>query len=477
MSEHPQLNTADGNRRYFAVPGNKPAFILALLAVLYVMGFVIMLWVMMPDYTELQSGIAANDAARVTAELQGASISYHYEPSSGTIMVRSAQLTLARNVLVEKGLLDAYSFPVKQNYPDQPGNPPQPTIQGSPHPALEAELAKSIAGIDNVQSARVHLAFANGVDGNPNNVSRASVVVRLYPGRRLTEAQISSITHLVAASAANLSMDNITIIDQTGQMLKSSAAASKTSSLSSAQFGYLRRLEQSYMDRIEEILTPVLGADSLRTQVIADVDFKVLNLAAVGSAPSNSDANEISGVRRLSVTVMVDNRLIDDGGKILRAARSAVEMQRLTELVKHAIGFNTQRGDTVNVVNESFNVFYSRQLPGAVSVWEGLWYRNLLWYLLIGLLALFVIGLIIRPLRTGAGRSRMPPAVSGTALIPDVQFAMETPHQQQGNNQPPFDAGGLKTSFEQQLLRARQMVRDDPKIVVQIIRSWVKESG
>ncbi|MCI0505317.1 MAG: hypothetical protein L0Z73_04340 [Gammaproteobacteria bacterium] len=476
MSEQLQQNTTGGNHRYFAVAGYKPGLVIVLLAGLYILGFVILLWSAMPDYSELQTGITANDAAMVTAELQNANISYHYESSSGTVMVRSEQLNLARSILVEKGLLDAYSQPVQRSYSDPLRDSVKPGVShGLPHQILEAELAKSIASIDNVQSARVHLAVDNIEGNNSNHAPRASVVVRLYHGRWLNEAQISSISHLVASSTANLSLDNITIIDQTGNLLKSSGASSKIASLSSAQFGYLRRLEQSYINRIMDILTPVLGLNTLRAQVVADIDFKTLTPEAMENPPPDNDAAENGHVRRLAVTVLVDNRLVDDGGTVLRIARSAEEMQRITELVKDAIGFNSQRGDTVTVVNEPFNVFSSRDVSAGISLWQGLWRRSSLWYLVIGLGTLITAGLIVSSMRKGINASSTLLA-SSAAFSAAAQPVRPGQELQPESGKPETDKGDRKTSFEQRLLNIRQAVRDDPKIAAQIVRSWVKEN-
>jgi flagellar biosynthesis/type III secretory pathway M-ring protein FliF/YscJ len=426
---------------------------------------------------ELQTGIAANDASMVTAELQNANISYHYEPSSGTVMVRSEQLSLARGILAEKGLLEAYRQPATRKYPDPLRDTMQPGSSHGlpPQQVLEAELAKSIASIDNVQSARVHLAFDN-ISGNiSSHAPRASVMVRLYHGKRLSEAQISSISHLVAASTANLSLDNITIIDQTGQLLKSSGASSKIASLSSAQFSYLRRLEQSYINRIMDILTPVLGLNTLRTQVVAEVDFKTLTPEVMENPPPDNVAAENGGVRRLAVTVLVDNRLVDDGGKVVQTARSAEEMQRITELVKHAIGFSSQRGDTVTVVNEPFNLFSNPADAGRASLWQGLWYKNSLWYLAFGLVLAIAAGVIIRSMRSGINVSRISPAPSAV-FSPSASPVRDEQKAQHESSEPGAEGAGRKTSFEHQLQKIRQVVREDPKIAAQIVKSWVKES-
>ncbi|WP_455223454.1 flagellar M-ring protein FliF [Kaarinaea lacus] len=464
MSEQFQQNSVESKRRYFATTSHKPGLIVLWLGGFYLIGFVI-LWLMTKsDYTELYTGIDANKAAIVTTELQNANISYHFDSPSGTLMVRSEQFFLAQNILVEKGLLQ--------------GNDTQPRLTTNselPYQPLEAELAKSIASIDNVQSARVHLALSSSAGNDPKDVSQASVMVRLYPGRRLSETQISSISHLVAASTPNLSLDRITIIDQSGQLLRSSGK-SNVNSLTSSQFGFLRSLEQSYINRIEDILVPVLGLNAVRTQVIADVDFKMPDSESLENMQSISSKVENGNLRRLTATVIVDNRFIGgEEGKAQWVPRSTEEMQRITDLVKHAIGFKNQRGDTVTVINEPFNRMTNHHASISIPVWEQIWHENSIWYLVIGSVSLVIIVLVFLSLTAGTRVSQVFPVSSAEAITSEGQAVKEHQTSQVNSNTTVDTGSSREESFEQKLLKARQLVREDPKTVVQLVKSWMKE--
>ena len=474
MNEQQPQNPLGKKQGYFTVPGYQPGLMVLLLAGLFVAGIAVLLLFTPPDYSELYSGIDNTDAAMVTSELQKANISYHFEPSSGTLMVRSEQYSIAKNLLAEKGLLKGFtSAGVGTNNQHHANN--VGTVL--PHQALELELAKSIASIDNVQSARVHLALPATAGNDNGQASRASVMVRLNPGRRLSETQISSISHLVAASVANLSLDRITIIDQSGQMLKSSGA-SHAASLSSVQFSYLRSLEQSYIDRIEDVLTPVLGANSLRTQVVVDVEFRASNPSAVENQQAINNATDSRTIRRLAANVVIDNKVIQNSdGNTIRVPRSDEEMQRVTDLVKHAIGFNSQRGDSVTVINEPFNMINRQQGPATVSVWEQIQHRKSLWYLAIGCFAIVMLGLTMRLVRIGSAGTQVVPLSSPAALTKGMHYEDENSDSQHAGKNVTEEEGAPKGSFEQQLLRARQLVQEDPKIVAQLVRSWMKENG
>ena len=473
MSEQQPQNPVEKKRGYFAVAGHQVGLMVLLLVGLFVAGVAVLLWFTPPDYRVLYTGIDNSDAAMVTGELQKANISYHFEPSSGTLMVRSEQYSIATNLLAEKGLLNGFTSAGiainNQHHANNVG-----TVL--PHQALELELAKSIASIDNVQSARVHLALTDTASNDRGQASRASVMVRLNPGRRLSETQIASISHLVAASVANLSLDRITIIDQSGQMLKSSGT-SHVASLSSVQFSYLRSLEQSYIDRIEDVLTPVLGPNSLRAQVVADVEFKAPDPTAVESPQTVHNATDGRTIRRLAATVLIDNKVIQNSdGNAIRVPRGGEELQRVTDLVKHAIGFNSQRGDSVTVINEPFSMINSQQGPATVSVWEQIQHRNSLWYLAVGCIALVMLGLTMRLVRVGSAGTQVAPLSSPAALTKGMRYEDENSDGQHAGTNVTDEEGVPKGSFEQQLLRARQLVREDPKMVAQLVRSWMKEN-
>jgi len=466
MSEQTQQTSAANRNRLIAIAAHNPVLIVLLLGGLYLLGFILLWWLAKSDYTSLYTGMDASKAAMATTELQNANIAFRFDSSSGTLSVRSEQFYLAQNALARIDLL--------------PGsNTKRRLIHDAafPNQNLESELAKSIASIDNVQSARVHLAVTGNTGNDANNIARASVIVRLYPGRRLSETQITSITHLVAASTPNLSQDGITIIDQSGQLLRSSGK-SNLDTLSSSQFNFMRSIEQSYIDRIENVLMPVLGLNAVRTQVVADVDFK-------STVPQNSESSQLNTVKlehgtlqRLTATVIVDNKMVDgEDGETRWVPRSDNEMERITELVKHAIGFNDQRGDTVAILNEPFNRVKTWQPTVPSVVWANFWRNESVWYLVIGGVGLIIFGVVIQSVRTGISASRGFALSSAKVITPGGQVIGE--HQP---DQAASDGAVLENKLDQQdtydkkLLKARQLVNEDPKTVAQLVRSWIREN-
>ena len=99
-------------------------------------------------------------------------------------------------------------------------------------------------------------------------------MLQLYPGRRLEPGQVAAVVHLVASSVPELSANDVTLVDQAGTLLNSpdeSAEAAATT----RQFEETRKLEESYQQRIIDLLEPMLGAGRVRATVTADMDYTV----------------------------------------------------------------------------------------------------------------------------------------------------------------------------------------------------------
>jgi flagellar M-ring protein FliF len=174
-------------------------------------------------------------------------------------------------------------------------------------------------------------------------------------------------------------------------------------------------------------------------------------------------------VTRLSVAVLIDNlRTTGADGKVTEAPLPADQIERLTALVKDAVGFDTTRGDTVNVVNSSFAgvaVVPEGELE-TVPFWEKAWVQDLA-KLLGGVLVLFVIIFsVLKPLTKGLlTQARQQPQLLGVAGG--------------GGNliSGPGAGEGQSLAYEQQVAQARGLVSQDPKRVAQVVKTWVSTDG
>jgi len=245
------------------------------LAASIALGVSIVLWSQTPNFSVLYADLSERDAAEVVQALQQGEIAYRIDDKTGALMVPASQVRQARLHLASAGLPNSSGgmagFELLEE--SQGFGTSQFVQQARYHKALEGELARTIVTMSHVQSARVHLAIPKeSVFVRDRKKPSASVLVHLHPGRTLDEPQVGAIVHLVASSVPNMSPEQVTIVDQRGEML-TRKDISREMALTASQFDYTRKVESAYIERIESILAPIVGHGGLRAQVTADIDF------------------------------------------------------------------------------------------------------------------------------------------------------------------------------------------------------------
>ena len=137
----------------------------------------------------------------------------------------------------------------------------------------EAELAKSITEISSVKASRVHLALPEkSVFVRDQTPPTASVFVNLKNGRKLDKTQILAITNLVSSSVPGMNPGNVSIVDQFGNLL-SNAPDDPDQALADSQLEYRMKLENIYRNRIQSLVTPIVGSNNVNAQVNLEIDF------------------------------------------------------------------------------------------------------------------------------------------------------------------------------------------------------------
>jgi flagellar M-ring protein FliF len=254
-----------------AVAGLKPLLLLLGVAGAVAAGVGVVLWSQGPSYSLLFGNLADSDAAQVTQSLDQAGITYKLEHGTGAILVPSDKVSDARLKLAAKGLPGTGGFSLMEK---DPGFGVSQFMENARYQhALETELARTIAGLDPVQGARVHLAVPQQSafvrDRRPTS---ASVFLQLRSGRRLEREQITSIVNLVASSVPELGADQVTVVDSQGRLL---SAPDKNSEFAAReeQLEIANRMEEDYSHRIESLLTPLLGPGRVRAQVVAQIEM------------------------------------------------------------------------------------------------------------------------------------------------------------------------------------------------------------
>jgi flagellar M-ring protein FliF len=173
--------------------------------------------------------------------------------------------------------------------------------------------------------------------------------------------------------------------------------------------------------------------------------------------------------------VLIDNlRTTGADGKVKSTPLSPDQLEHVTQLVKDAVGFNQERGDSVNVVNSPFRE--ADAAPGGdleqTPIWEQPFVRDIA-KIVAGVIVLLVLVLaVLRPLTRGL-------LTHSRASTPQVAFSAEAVAAGGGGAAPRVANGTLMTqpplAYEQQLAQARTLVGQDPKRVAQVVRTWVAQ--
>lgn len=247
------------------------------LAASVAIGFAVVLWSQQPDYRPLYGSLNGMDVSQVVDVLNMAGIDYTVEPNSGALLVKSKDMAQARLKLASAGVAprdNTVGFEILDR--DQSLGTSQFMEAARYRRGLEGELSRTIASLNGVKSARVHLAIPkSSVFVRDERKPSASVLLELFPGRNLEPGQVQAIINLVATSVPELNKSQVTVVDQKGNLLSDQEELSELT-IAGRQFEYTRRLETLLTQRVHNILRPVVGSDRYKAEVSADVDFNAV---------------------------------------------------------------------------------------------------------------------------------------------------------------------------------------------------------
>jgi len=546
-----KTETVEGFQR---LPALRQIGLMVGLAASVALGVAVVLWSQKPSYTLLYGNLTSKDAGEVIEALQKSGIEFEVDQASGAVMVASSQLHNARMQLAKDGLPEGNAMGFEMLQKDQGFGTSQFIETARFQRALEGELSRTIGTLRNVDSARVHLAIPKrSVFVRDRTEPTASVMVDLYSGRSLDEEQVAAIVHLVSSSVPHLNPENVTVVDQRGNLL-SSGSENDGLAPTSSQFSYNRKLEQTYADRIRELLEPIVGTGRVRATVNADLDFTVTertqesynpdlpslrseqisedrstNVAGpsgvpgalsnqppeaanlqdpdtegagaengAAAVPRNTSKRSIrnyeldktishtklatGNIRRLSIAVVIDNKQeLDENDEPVSKAWADEELARFTALVKEAVGFDVQRGDSVNVINSTFIPVPEPEAVPETPLMEQPWIWDVAKQAAGALGLLLVVFGVLKPVmrslaEKGAdslrGGAMVPAAVAaGGARAGEDQLSLSGANPQQAQLEGP------RLGYEQHLETAKSVVTEDPKRVAQVVKNWVAEDG
>jgi flagellar M-ring protein FliF len=256
------------------IPGLKQVGLLAGVAAAVAAAIWLVLWSQGQNYTVLYGQLSERESGQVMDALTAAGIEFKLNPS-GAVSVPESKVQEARIRLAGQGLPQSDSMGIEMIQKESALGTSSMMETARYQSVLETELARTIIKVQGVQSARVHLALPKpSVFLRDARKATASVMLQLYPGRRLEPGQVAAIVHLVASSVPELGAGDVTLVDQAGSLLNSPDENAE-SAASTRQLEYTRKLEEGYQRRIVELLEPMIGAGRVRATVTADLDFTV----------------------------------------------------------------------------------------------------------------------------------------------------------------------------------------------------------
>jgi flagellar M-ring protein FliF len=254
-----------------AVKKAMPTIIVMMAVALFLLAYT---WIQAPPYKTVYPGLSESDRQAAYTALMGAEYGAKIDSKTGELKVPDNRYHEARMFLASRGLPQGSSAGGMRALNDDTSMTTSQFMEQVRYVnAMEQELARSITQIATIQGARVHLASAKqSVFVRNRTPAKASVVVTPFAGRIISESQVQAIIHMVASSIPYLSADDVSVVDQRGKLLTDTNSFASMQ-LNSEQMSHKQRMEETYRNRIDALLTPVVGIGNVRSEVDVKIDF------------------------------------------------------------------------------------------------------------------------------------------------------------------------------------------------------------
>lgn len=370
-----------------------------------------------PKLELLYADLSTTDSGAIAARLEEAQIRYDISPDGARVMVPDGEIGRARMLLAEAGLPNGGSMGY-EIFDQQSGfGTTNEIININKVRALEGELEKTISSLDPVQAADVMLVLPERkLFSRESQPASASVKLKINPGSGMEQSQIIAIQSLVASAVPQLQAKDVTIIDQNSNLL-ARGGQDEESLLTSRTEDRRRKFERDMENKIENLVSKVVGFGKVEAIVTADLNFDRIstneelydpqtqvarstqtieennterdspannvsvdnNLPGVGndlfldpkpavesnrieevtnfeiSRTVRSVVREVGEVKKLSVAVLVDgNYITDEEGAKTYQPLPEEDLNDLEDMIRSAVGYDAQRGDTLEIRNKQF---------------------------------------------------------------------------------------------------------------------------
>ena len=240
--------------------------------VISVIGLVFFVISQQPERTTLYASLPEAEKARVVEALKNSGVDVMLDPSTGDVIVPVSDYHSSRMTLAAQGL--PASIPDGYNaISDIPMGSSKSVENVRLKQSQEIELARSISEIEGLVAARVHLAIPEkSVFARASTPPTASVFVQMQGGRSLSSQQVEAIVHLVSSSVPFMAKNDVTVVDQYGNLL-SRPPQDSAGMMSDSQLEHRIRLEDIYRNRVIALVSPIVGAGNVTAQVNLEMDF------------------------------------------------------------------------------------------------------------------------------------------------------------------------------------------------------------
>lgn len=480
-----------------------------------------------PKYDVLFSNMDPKDSGAVIQSLKDNKVSY--KVSGNSILVPKNQVDTLRMQLLSSITLTNGSQGFELLDKSQFGET-DAQMQINYQRALQGELERTIKGFDAVDSARVHLVMPQDSafvkDTTPGS---ASVTVKLKPGNKLTTDQVKAIMALISGSVKNIPIANVQVIDDNLTLL-SKDVETDTSKDASTSVEKQQDLKADYEKKLEKKVTDMLeavyGKDKVKVKINADLNFDAeqtdtttydpktvivsqhtikdsTNGGSTANSASPVDNNMVNNTTTTttngngSVTThdeattnydvsKVEDKTIKAPGQVKRLTTSVVldgnldaqTKNAVNNLVVSAVGFDTNRGDSISVEGLPFDTTLQDNAKKDLNAMNqaAAQANRIKLYAAIGA-GVLLLGLIIAAIVIYLRKKKNNEEAEEDLLEPkgiDVLIDDNTKEQPVQPHFKPidFEANNEKVHVENEI---RKYAKDKPEQVAEIIKSWIAE--
>ncbi|PCJ97549.1 MAG: flagellar M-ring protein FliF [Zetaproteobacteria bacterium] len=513
-------------------------------------------------YTDLSS----IDSGAVAAKLEESQIPYEISSDGSRILVPGNEVGRARMLLAAEGLPNGGSIGYEL-FDKQSGFGTTNFVQNiNQVRALEGELARTISSLNNIRSARVHIVLPQRQKfSRQTRAPSASVVLGVNSGSVIDRQQIVSVQSLIASAVPSLKSRNVSVVDSNGNLL-AKGGSEDNELLSMKADDQRKNYETRLQNKIEEQVGRIVGFGKVTAIVTVDMNFDRINtseeiynpegqvlrstqstqessterepvsdnvsignnlpgiggdlLADQGPSAESTRTEDVANyeisktirstvfqagrIEKLHVSVLVDGRYVtDEEGVKTYEARSTEEMDKISSLIRIAIGIDEDRGDALEVVNLQFAVLDAAEDLVDERMLFGFEKSDLIdaaEIMVVAIMVILVVLLVLQPMVTKLMNIELSPKVglddmlqhdllaaspANPALAPPPTGAVQIGADGQPITNTPDDdddelinVQGIEGRVKASTIKKVEAIVDNyPEETVSVIRSWMTQES